>query len=277
MSNSIKSFIPNSITCLNLLSGSIAIVLAIQGNVLAAGYLILLATVFDFFDGFVARKLNVMSELGKQLDSLADLVSFGMAPTAIIYESLRYSQKIPVGAHFLQLSTLNTIILGMSFIIVIFSALRLAKFNISTNQKYSFVGLPTPAFAILIASFPIIRTFEPDNFFVLNLIYDLLGMELPMVTVIALIGLQFYVLEQTYFLIPVIIIFSFLLISNINMFAMKFKNFTYKDNKIRYNFLIYSLILILFLQSVAIPIIIFSYVIVSIIKQKSLKAANNLE
>ncbi len=265
MSNNIKSFVPNFLTTLNLLSGAVAIVLAIQGKPLYASYLILIGAVFDFADGFVARMLKVSSELGKQLDSLADLITFGMAPTAIIYESLRFSQKVVFGSHFFQQDALNTFILSLSFLVVIFSAIRLAKFNISTNQSYGFIGVPTPAFAILIASFPMIRAMEPESF----LIFTMLGIDLPTILVLMLIGLQFYVIEQTYFILPVIIIFSYLLISNFNMFAMKFRNFSLKDNKIRYFFLIYSLIFLLLLQAIAIPIIIFSYVIISLFTQKS--------
>jgi len=272
MSNPIKQSIPNFVTILNLLCGSIAIVLAIQGQVKYAGYLIILATVFDFFDGFLARKLNVMSELGKQLDSLSDLISFGMAPTAIMYESMRYSLKLVYGSNYFQQTTLNIIILGTSFLIVIFSALRLAKFNVSTNQKYNFVGVPTPAFALLVASFPIINAMVPENLVVINAIFKTLGKDLPMMVSMGIIGIQIFVIEKMYFLLSVTILFSALLVANINIIAFKFQDFKYKNNKIRYNFFIYSLVLFIFLQAIAIPIIIFSHVIISIITAKSRKA-----
>lgn len=277
-----KIIIPNTITSLNLLSGAISIVLAIQGEVRTAAILILIAAVFDFFDGFVARKINAVSELGKQLDSLADLISFGMAPTAIMYSSLRFSQKVIYGSHFFQQSFVDTLILGLSFLIVIFSAIRLAKFNISTNQKYGFVGLPTPAFAILVASFPLISSLEPENFVWFNIFSYITGISFPFEGTFALMGLQIYIFEKTYFLVAVTIIFSYLLISNIHMFSLKFQTMKFKDNTLRYRFLIFSGILIIFLQSLAIPIIIFTYVIISIFtsranKYRYLKAKRNME
>ena len=275
-----KIIIPNAITCLNLLSGAIAIVLAIQGDIRSAGILILIASVFDFFDGFVARKIGAMSEFGKQMDSLADVISFGMAPTAIMYESLRFAAK--VYGNYFQQSFLNIIILGTAFLIIIFSALRLAKFNISTDQKFSFVGLPTPAFAILVASFPLISTLEPDSFVWFNVLSYFTGAEFPFKATMGLLGFQIMVIERLYFLIPVTIIFSWLLVSKIHMFSLKFQTYKFKDNTLRYRFLIASLVLIIFLQSLAVPIIIFTYVIISASTSRAsryryLKAKRNMD
>jgi len=279
MAKSSKIFIPNTITSLNLLCGAIAIVLAIQGEVKIAGILILLASVFDFFDGFVARKIGAMSEFGKQLDSMADLVSFGMAPTAIMYELLRFSLKLYGG--FNNQTTINMLLLSISFIIVIMSAIRLAKFNISENQKNSFLGLPTPAFAIFIASLPLISLLEPEKFVWFNLLQMATGAEFPFKATMALLGFQIMVIEKWYFLIPVTLIFSGLLVSNIHMFSLKFASMKYSENKLRYNFLIFSAILCVFLQSIAIPFIIIAYIIISIStsrlnRYRYLKAKRNM-
>jgi CDP-diacylglycerol--serine O-phosphatidyltransferase len=275
-----KIIIPNAITSLNLLSGAVAVVLAIQGEVRTAGILILIASVFDFFDGFVARKINAMSEFGKQLDSLADLISFGMAPAAIMYELLRFGQKLY--GNFFQQTTLNTIVLSASFLIVLLSAIRLAKFNISENQKNSFMGLPTPAFAILVASFPLISSLEPDSFVWFNILSGLTGVEFPFKAIMGLLGFQIMVIEKTYFLLPVTLIFSGLLVSNIHMFSLKFQSMKFRDNTLRYRFLIFSGILIIFLQSIAIPIIIITYVIISVStarlnRYRYIKAKRNME
>lgn len=274
-----KIIIPNAITSLNLLCGAIAIVLAIQGEVRSAGILIFLASVFDFFDGFVARKIGAMSEFGKQLDSLADLISFGMAPAAIMYELLRYSLKLY--GNFFQQSTLNIILLSASFLIVLLSGIRLAKFNISENQKVSFLGLPTPALAILVASFPLISTLEPDSFVWFNILSKLTGLSFPFKATMGLLGFQIMVIEKIYFLLPITFIFSGLLVSNIHMFSLKFESMKFSENTLRYRFLIFSGVMIIFLQSIAIPIIIISYVIISIFTTRAsrfryLKAKRNM-
>ncbi|HQS50964.1 MAG TPA: CDP-diacylglycerol--serine O-phosphatidyltransferase, partial [Daejeonella sp.] len=142
-----KKHIPNSVTCLNLFSGCLGIVFAFQGNLIWASYAIVIAAVFDFFDGMLARLLKAYSDIGKELDSLADMVSFGVLPSVIIYQLFALSPQIDFGADWLSFS---------AFIIAVFSALRLAKFNIDTRQSENFIGLPTPANALLIASFPLI-------------------------------------------------------------------------------------------------------------------------
>ncbi|OZA56958.1 MAG: CDP-diacylglycerol--serine O-phosphatidyltransferase, partial [Sphingobacteriales bacterium 39-40-5] len=141
-----KKHIPNSVTCLNLFSGCLGIVFAFQGNLIWASYAIVIAAVFDFFDGMLARLLKAYSDIGKELDSLADMVSFGVLPSVIIYQLFALSPQIDFGADWLSFS---------AFIIAVFSALRLAKFNIDTRQSENFIGLPTPANALLIASFPL--------------------------------------------------------------------------------------------------------------------------
>ena len=142
----IKNHIPNAITLLNLLSGIFSIYFGMEGNLLFSAYCIFIAAVFDFFDGFAARLLHAKSDIGEQLDSLADVVSFGVAPGFIMFHMI----KLSLGLDF------ESSLPFFGFIIPLFSALRLAKFNVDENQTDSFIGIPTPAVALLIASFPLI-------------------------------------------------------------------------------------------------------------------------
>ena len=151
--SAIKKNIPNFITALNILCGSFSVVLAFEGYILWAAILIGIASIFDFMDGMAARMLNAYSELGKQLDSLADLISFGFAPSIILFVLMKKSLAID-SISFNQYSEIA--FLAIPFLIVVFSAIRLAKFNVDTRQTSSFIGLPTPANALLIASFPLI-------------------------------------------------------------------------------------------------------------------------
>ena len=165
--------LPNFITLLNLFSGSIAIIMAFEGNLSTASYFIGLAVVFDFFDGFLARLLNKYSDIGKELDSLADIVSFGVAPSIIMFHLLKLSLNIDKLPLSFDITTLVDIVVLLSaFLITVFSALRLAKFNVDTRQKDSFIGLPTPASAILIASLPVIMH-NSDNFLIKQVILSI--------------------------------------------------------------------------------------------------------
>ena len=232
-----KKYIPNFITSLNVASGVISIILAFEGYLEYAGYFILLAAVFDFLDGMFARLLKAYSELGKQLDSLADLVSFGVAPAAIMYNLLK-SILLIEDLNLEEIGIEKILILLSPALITIFSAIRLAKFNIDTRQTTSFIGLPTPANAIFYASLPIILANTMDfkiYFVVLNL----------------------------YVLIPVIVIFSLLLVSELKMFSLKFKNFDIKENLVRYIFLAIAVLFIVFLKLNSIPVIILVYILVS--------------
>ena len=143
---SIRKHIPNAITCLSLLSGCVASVMALHGNLLSALIWIIIAAVFDFCDGFAARLLKAYSPMGKELDSLSDMVSFGFAPGMVVYWLLgEASTALPFGS-------LNTYIPYLAFVIPTFSGLRLAKFNIDERQTTSFIGLPVPAHALFWAS-----------------------------------------------------------------------------------------------------------------------------
>lgn len=214
---------------MNLLCGCLGILFSLkEGNhLLYASYLIGVAAVFDFSDGFAARLLKVHSELGKQLDSLADMVSFGLLPGFIMY------RLIDIAIQNQHLSNLH--LQYIAFLIPVFSAIRLAKFNIDTRQTDSFIGLPTPANSILIASFVFI----------------------PQYTITAYYG--------PYMLIGLTVLVSFLLIAEIPLFALKFKNFSWADNKIRYFFLGLSLLLIALFQIPAVPLIILLYILLSLL------------
>src|SRR6201996_2194210 len=153
MRKRVKKHLPNAITCANLFSGCVGIVLAFQGNSIAAAYALFMAAIFDFFDGFASRVLQSFSRIGKDLDSLADIVSFGVLPSVILYQIFLQAPPVAgIGAY------LNFI----AFLIPVFSALRLAKFNSDTRQAEIFIGLPTPANAILIASLPLLMLQYPN-------------------------------------------------------------------------------------------------------------------
>ncbi|GAB4023495.1 CDP-diacylglycerol--serine O-phosphatidyltransferase [Spirosoma koreense] len=215
--------LPNAMTCGNLLCGCIGLVMTLRGHLDTAAWLIGLAAVLDFGDGFVARLVKVSGPFGKELDSLADVVTFGVLPATIVFQ-LAWFQG------------LGTIAYG-AFLIAVLSALRLAKFNIDTRQSDRFIGVPTPANTILIAAFPLMERYQPQ--------YDAIWKN------DAAIGMM--------------IAFGFLMVSEIPLFALKFKSFAWADNRIKYSFLIASVLLLLFLQFAAIPLVILLYIILSLI------------
>lgn len=226
-----KQHIPNTVTCLNLFSGCLGIVFAFNGELHYATYAILISAVLDFLDGMLARWLKAYSEIGKQLDSLADMVSFGVLPSVIIYEIFLLSPQTAPYASFLNYS---------AFLIAIFSALRLAKFNIDTRQTENFIGLPTPANSLLIASFPIIM--EQNNSFFMNYIMN------------------------PYFLFIFTLGMGLLLVSEIPLISLKFKSLKFSENLLRYTLIGSSLILLLLFQFAAIPIILCLYFLISFIQ-----------
>lgn len=242
----IKKHIPNAITCGNLFCGCLAIVFAFKGNLVWTAYLVGIAAVLDFFDGFVARLLKVGGEMGKQLDSLADMVTFGVVPGVVMFNMMpnHYGAGFFNGPNECYDQPIAELLFQLSgFIITIFSCLRLAKFNIDTRQTNSFIGVPTPANTILICSIPLINKFQPV----------ILGFNVQTIT------------GNPYFLIGLTLLMSYLLVAELPLFALKFKNFGWPDNKIRYSFLIISVILLILFQFIAIPFIIFLYIVLSII------------
>jgi CDP-diacylglycerol--serine O-phosphatidyltransferase len=242
----IKNHIPNFITLLNLFCGCLAIVAAFKFDLIIASYLVFAGAFFDYIDGTAARILKAKSDMGKELDSLADVVTFGVVPSIIVYQLLI---KNITGSVFF--SDYNFLIY-FPFIIALFSAIRLAKFNIDNRQTISFLGIPTPANAIFWASAPIIIYYNehltPSTFtFFHSFLSD--------------------VFQNPYILLIMSLILSLLLIIEIPLFSLKFTNFKWKNNSIRYLFLAASIILILLINVAALPIIIILYIVFSIIHQ----------
>jgi CDP-diacylglycerol--serine O-phosphatidyltransferase len=224
-----KKHVPNALTSFNLLFGCLSIIASLVNNDLAlAAYFIGAAAILDFFDGFVARALHVGSEMGKQLDSLADCVSFGVAPAFIFYKIT----NIPID--FNQINVLAYI----PFLIPIFSAIRLAKFNIDTRQTDSFIGLPTPANSLFIAALPFVIN---DNIF----------------------GLANFFQSQ-WFLIVFPFVSAYLLVAEIPLFALKFKSFAWNANQLRYIFLLCCMISLFAFGYLGINISIILYILFSI-------------
>ncbi|QLE00244.1 CDP-alcohol phosphatidyltransferase family protein [Galbibacter sp. BG1] len=242
-----KKFIPNALTLLNLFCGVIAIILAVQGELIFAAYFVFAGIFFDFFDGLAARLLKVQSELGLQLDSLADVVTSGVVPGIVMYQLFNMSSGVYTWGHpessesIFGNGTLNIEFLSLfGLLITLGSAYRLAKFNIDENQTDSFIGLPTPANALLILSFPLILEFQESAF---------------------LSGL----ILNKWFLIIVTVVSTYMMNARIELFALKFKTWGFKENSIRYVFLVISALLIALLQYASIPVIIFLYVLFSIV------------
>lgn len=228
----VKKHLPNAITCANLFSGCIGIVFTFQDNLIFASYAIFLAAIFDFFDGFASRVLKSYSGIGKDLDSLADMVSFGVLPSAIMYMLLLQAPQISRVSEWLNF---------IAFLIPVFSALRLAKFNTDTRQAESFIGLPTPANAILIASIPLIlQQYESIAPYILN----------------------------PYGLTVFIAIMCTLLVAEIPLMSLKFKDSNFNKNFYRYLLLLFSAILILFFKFAAVPVVIVMYITLSLIQLK---------
>lgn len=214
-----KKHIPNLLTCANLFSGCIGIVYAFNGDLKTVAFFVIISGIFDFFDGFAARLLHVKSEIGKELDSLADVVSFGFLPGVVMFQLLK-------------INSVNDYLPYAGFLITVFSALRLAKFNIDTRQTEDFIGLNTPMNTFFIISLP-------------YLINDLIW------------------LSNTYVLLSIILIVSYLLVSELKLFSMKINNLKWAPNKFKFIFLIISLVLLGFLKFAALPIILILYILFS--------------
>ncbi|WP_430967696.1 CDP-alcohol phosphatidyltransferase family protein [Spongiimicrobium sp. 2-473A-2-J] len=243
-----RKHIPNLITLLNVLCGCVATVFAVQNHLEMAALFVFLGIFFDFFDGLAARLLKVQSALGVQLDSLADVITSGLVPGIVMYQLLGMSQSagaiLDVGSSsdgdMYWVGLKASLLPFLGFLITVASAYRLAKFNIDENQVSSFIGLPTPANALLILSFPLILLYHGN---------DLLN----------------NIILNPWFLIGTTLLSSYLLNSRIQLFALKFKNWSFKDNALRYSFVIVSLVLLLTMKFIAIPAIIAFYIISSLI------------
>ena len=229
----IKKHIPNTITCCNLISGCIAIAYAFSGKIEISFTWIIIGAVFDFFDGMSARLLKVSSPIGKELDSLADIVTFGVAPSTILFS------KLGIMSYPSLLESLRGILPFIAYIIAAFSALRLAKFNLDERQTLGFIGLPTPANALFWGSLLIGLGKRIDSS--------------PLMCIFIIVG---------------IFISSWLMVSEIPMFALKFKEWGWKKNQIKYIFLLTCIPLIAIFGITGFAIIVAWYVIISYIIKK---------
>lgn len=215
--------LPNALTSLNLLCGCLGIISLWQGSVESTVLYVLAACAFDFLDGFAARALHVNSPMGKELDSLADMVSFGLLPSLVMFrmiDVLSASSYFPYAA----------------FSLAIFSALRLAKFNVDEKQSDAFIGLPTPANALFITS--LVYLTSPWDF----------------------------IISQDLFLLVITAAFSFLLVAPLEMFALKFKSFSWTGNKLKFTFITLSVLLLGIWQLAALPFVILFYIGLSLVK-----------
>jgi CDP-diacylglycerol--serine O-phosphatidyltransferase len=253
--------IPNLITLGNLLCGSLAIIALFQGYWYLAALLIVLAAVLDFLDGFAARLLKVSGPFGKELDSLADMVSFGLAPGIMMYQMLisataplMWDQFNPDGTLALQQSDYPQWLPFLAMFIPLMSAYRLAKFNLDTRQTDSFIGLATPSNTLLILSILLCRAFVLDPAVLMGGGID------PLIffwgTTIG---------SNPYILLAISFVFGILLVSEIPLFALKFKSFGWKGNEIRFVFLALSLLLLIIFQYGGAPFIIPLYIILSLL------------
>lgn len=238
-------WVPNTITSLNLVCGCLSVFFAVDGQLGLAAVFIFAAAVFDFFDGFSARLLKAYSAIGKELDSLADLVSFGLAPAAIVFTLLELT-LFGTNQHIQDIdASLNQwILLLSSLVIPVAGAFRLAKFNTDDRQSDQFLGMPIPANAIFFASIALVLILGDQKF------------------------IEPIILNK-YTLLISIFACSFLMVSELPMFNLKFKNVRLKENALRYFFLATTLLMLIFLQLYALPLIIIWYVLLSAISHLS--------
>lgn len=243
---SMKKHIPNLITLGNLFCGTIATIFAVQSEFKSAALFVVLGIVLDFFDGFAARLLKVSGELGKQLDSLADMVTSGVVPGIIMYHLLNSSEIIEMKSStnneaIWELISVDTgFIKFLGLLLTLGACYRLAKFNIDTRQSDSFIGLPTPAMSLFIISLPLIQEYTTFEF------------------------IQ-HLISNYYFLIVITLLLTYLMNAELPLFSLKFKNYNFKNNVMKYFFLITSLVLLLTLKYTAVPVIILFYVVLSLI------------
>jgi len=236
---SIKKHIPNVVTLGNLFCGTLATIFAVSGHFEMTALFVVLGIFLDFFDGFFARVLNVSGELGKQLDSLADMVTSGVVPGIVLFILLGNNQQLPYDIHSEFKISMGLPLIGL--LVTLSACYRLAKFNLDTRQSESFIGLPTPAMSLFIVSLPLVQIHSDIDF-----VKDIIG--------------------NNYFLIGITILFSFLMNSEFHLFSLKFKNYGIRENLFKYTLILLSIILLITVKYLAVPIIIISYVILSMLK-----------
>ena len=251
-----KKHLPNAVTCLNLLCGCLALKFIFAGELETGAWFVAAAALADFADGLLARALRVSSAIGKDLDSLADMVSFGVVPGAILFKLLTtWASSVSVAEGGVITGDINFQMFSMSellvhiacrwlpyfgFLVTIFSALRLAKFNNDTRQTTSFIGLPTPACTLVVASLPLILS------------HDRFGVHDVVLNPIVLVGLT--------------VLLSGLLVAELPLFALKFKSLRWGDNRRRFIFILLAAGLLLGLQAAAVPLVVLLYVLLSVPK-----------
>ena len=236
---SINKHIPNIVTLGNLLCGTLATIFAVGGHFEMTALFVVLGIFLDFFDGFFARVLKVSGELGKQLDSLADMVTSGVVPGIVLFVLLESNQQASY-----EINTEFKVSMGLPLIgllVTLAACYRLAKFNLDKRQSESFIGLPTPAMSLFIVSLPLVQMHSDINF-----VKDLIG--------------------NNYFLIGIGILFSFLMNLEFSLFSLKFKNYGIKENLFKYILITLSIVLIVAFEYLSVTIIIMSYVILSMLK-----------
>jgi CDP-diacylglycerol--serine O-phosphatidyltransferase len=236
MSGKIRSNIPNAITCLNLFSGCLAVLFILRNELNTSALLVAASLFFDFMDGYVARLLNAQSAIGKQLDSLADMVTFGLMPGLVMHQLIKNSVPLVL----FDSGWKHVAISSIPFIITVFSAVRLAKFNLDKRQNDGFLGLPTPACTIFV--FGLALAMEYDTFHITPL------------------------LNNTWVLAGISFILSWLMISEIPMLALKFKNWSLKKNLLQYLLIISTVSLLCFMGVTGIPLVIVLYITLSLVK-----------
>ena len=244
-----KKHIPNLITLLNLLSGIIAMVLAVENHLVEAGFFMILGIFFDFFDGFLARLLKVQGELGKQLDSLADMVTSGLVPAVVMFQLLRNSLGNWNGDYLIPRMFFEegySYVPFFGFLIALASAYRLANFNIDKKQSSSFIGIPTPANALFILSLPLILNYSTNDFAI-------------------------YLIQNTSFLLVITVAGSIMMNANILLFSLKFTEYSFRNNAVKYVFIVASISLLIGLHFVAFPLIILLYILTSVVENMFLK------
>ncbi len=239
--------LPNIITSLNLLCGCVAVLFAVSGDLIATTVFAFLGIFFDFFDGLAARLLNAQSEVGVQFDSLADMITSGLVPGVVMIKLLERATGNEVigfsmeATETMSWSTMQFSLLPLvGLLITVASGYRLAKFNVDSRQKDSFIGLPTPANTILILSFGLILATQPEHW-----VSELL--------------------QEQWVLIGLTVLSCILLNAEIPLFALKFKTWDFKSNAKRYLFLLFCLVTLLLLRFLAIPLIIAVYIIISVV------------
>ena len=232
-----KRHLPNAVTCLNLLCGCLALTNIFAGQLETGAWFVAAAAAADFADGLLARALRVSSAIGKDLDSLADMVSFGVVPGAIIFQLLQSAFPATPNQEGIDFAQMVPYV---GFLVTIFSALRLAKFNNDTRQTTSFIGLPTPACTLVVASLPLI------------LAHDQFALQSVILNPLLLLGLA--------------VLLSGLLVAELPLFALKFKTLRWADNRRRFLFLLLAAGLLLGLKAAAVPLVVLLYVLLSVPK-----------